>query len=178
MGIGIGQSSIDISDPYADRIDDTDTSLKIFGGAEINPNFAVEFGYINFGEVSAHYPLYDETDRFEGSALFAAAVGQVNVTEQLRLFGKMGLNFWKVDVSANATYLGSPVSGSGDGTGMSILFGVGVSFKASNQLSIRLEWEQYQNVGDGVDLTAPGYGSIEIDGEDVQVVGAALIYNF
>ena len=178
IGFGFGQSSLDISDPSADRIDDTDTSLKIFGGTNINPNFAVKFGYIDFGEFNAHYPLYDENDSAEGSAFFATAIGLANLTEQLSLLGKVGFNFWNVDYSANATILGTPISASGDGTGIDLLYGIGINFKATDQISIRAEWEQYKDVGDGVDLTISGYGSVEMEGEDVDVLSVALTYSF
>ena len=178
IGIGIGQSSLDVSDPDADSIDDTDTSLKIFVGADINPNFAVEFGYIDFGEFSAHYPLYDENDCAEGSALFATAICQADITGQFRLFGKLGFAYWDVDFTADATILGTPISASGDGTGMDLLYGIGINSKATDQISIRAEWEQYKDVGDGVDVTIPGVGSVELEGEDLDVLGVALIYNF
>lgn len=178
IGVGIGQSSLDVSDPGADSIDDTDTSFKIFGGAEINPNFAAEFGYIKFGEFSAHYPLFDETDTAEGGAIFATAIGQANITEQVGLFGKLGFAYWNLDFKADATYLGTPVYASGDGNGIDLLYGIGINFKATDQISIRAEWEQYSGVGDGVDVTISGIGSVELKGEDVEVMGIAMLFNF
>lgn len=164
--------------PLTRRLVSFNVIVQIFGGVDINPNFSAEFGYIDFGEFSAHYPLYDETDRAEGSALFVAAVGQANITEQLRLFGKVGFDYWNVDISADATYLGTPISGSGDGTGIDLLYGIGLNFKATDRLSIRAEWERYKDVADGVDITFAGLGSIEVEGEDVDVLGVALLYNF
>jgi len=178
IGIGFGQSSLDISDPGADKIDDTDTSLKIFGGFDLNPNFSAEFTYIDFGKFSAHFPLFDEADRTEGNAFSATAIGRIKIAEKVHLFGKLGFAFWNVDLSANATVLGTPISASGDGNGIDPLFGVGISFSPTNRVSVRVDWEQYKDVGDGTDLTVPGVGSVEIDGEDVDVIGGALIYSF
>lgn len=177
VGAGIGSAKVDIGDSGADRIDDTDTSFKIFGGMDINPNLAIEGGYINFGEVSAHYPLFDETDRFEGSALFLTGVGKVDLTKQLYVQGKIGLALWFVDFNADAV-VGVPISASGDGNGFSPMFGLGAGFKVNDQLSVLVELERYLNVGDDVTVTIPGIGSAQIDGEDVDNIGAALIYKF
>lgn len=175
IGFGIGESSVGFSGS-TDKVDDTDTSFKIFGGAVINPNFALELGYIDFGEFSAHYPFLDETDTFEGSAIFAAAIGQFDIAEQVRFFVKMGLAYWSMDFEVDFNI--APFYGSGDGSGLGIFYGCGINFKVSDQVSIRAEWEHYNDVGDGVDITFPGFGSLEVEGGDVNVLSVALAYYF
>jgi hypothetical protein len=178
LGGGIGQSSLDISDSSADRIDDSSTYFKIFGGKKINESVNSEFGYVDFGEFSAHYPTFDETDKADGFALYAAAVGATKIAENINVIGRIGLNYWSIDISADANVFGTPVSGSGDGTGISLLFGFGLEISLGSESSIRLEFERFNNVADGIDVTFPGFGSVEVDGEDIDLLGVSLVHNF
>lgn len=178
FGVGLGKSSLDLSDPSADKIDDSDTYLKIFGGKRINESMNIEFGYVKFGEYSAHYPAFDETDKADASALFASVVGKANVANNISVIGRIGLDYWIADISAKATVLGVPVSGSGDGSGISLFFGFGMEMAISSKSAIRLEFERYNNVADGIDVTFPGFGSTEVDGEDVDLMGVSILHNF
>ncbi len=176
IGAAIGESEADLETSGADRVNDTDTSFKIFIGRDA-PNFAVEFGYIDLGEVSAHFPLFDETDRFEATALFATLMRKFQVSERVSLFAKGGLAFWDAEASAQGVVVGVPVSGSGSETGLDLLIGIGAEIKASDRLGIRLEFEQYQDVADGVEIPIAGLGVVELDGVDVDVLSVSFVYS-
>jgi len=178
IGCGFGQSSLDISDQDADSVDDTDTSFKLFAGISPNPNFALELGYADLGEYSAHYPSYDETDRAEADAFFATAIFLATLTDHVSLLGKIGFADWHVDCSVDLTAWGTRLSASGDGNGIDLIYGIGINLKAMDQLSIRAEWERYKDVGDGVDITFEGHRVGELEGEDVDVLGLALTFSF
>lgn len=178
VGFIAGQTKVDISSSGADAINDTDTSFKLFAGTDINPNLAFEFGYIDFGNYGAHYPLYNETDSFEGNALFVTAIGKAMVANNLSLYAKIGFDYWRGKADANATVSGIPVSGSGDGTGLSPVFGFGLNFDVTDRLALRAEWERYSDVGDGVNVTFSGLGSVKLTGSDVDVLGVGLQYQF
>ncbi len=64
IGVAIGESEPDLDTSGADRVDDTDTSFKIFFGRDA-PNFAAEFGFVDLGEASANFTgffqVVDET---------------------------------------------------------------------------------------------------------------------
>ena len=47
-GASAGQATIDACDGVA-NCDDEDTSWKVFGGWELNPNLAFEAGFVDFG---------------------------------------------------------------------------------------------------------------------------------
>ncbi|MFT3859689.1 MAG: outer membrane beta-barrel protein [Aquabacterium sp.] len=64
IGGTIGQSKISVDFP---GFDETDTGYKIYGGYQINPNFALELGYANFGEASHSFPAKFEADAFYGA---------------------------------------------------------------------------------------------------------------
>jgi OOP family OmpA-OmpF porin len=178
LGLGIGNSKLDLSDPGADITEDSDTYIKIIGGQNLNDKFAIEFGYVDFGKFSAHYPSFNETDKAEGHALTAAGVGKVNITENIHIIGRIGLDYWNADVSADATIFSSPISASGGGSDVGIFFGAGIEMEYSSNIMFRIEIEKYNNVLDGVKLNIPGYGSIMISGEDVDLVGASVLLGF
>ena len=141
-------------------------------------NDGAEFAYIDLGEASAHFPAFDETDVVEATALSAMAFGTIPLQEGFDLMGKIGLALWMVDASANGTVSGVPISGSGSGSGLDLTFGFGVKFDLSKTASLRLEFERYTNVGDGVAITFPGLGSVELDGSDVDVLSIGATFPF
>jgi opacity protein-like surface antigen len=178
LGVGFGNSKVDISDSDADDIEDTDTFFKIIGGIPLQNNFSIEFGYVDFGSYSAHYPFADETDKADANALYAAALGKVAIGNGLSLFGKLGLDYWTADVSADYDVGLGPQSASGDGSDVSLMFGIGLAYDLSDNLSIRAELEKFTDIADGVDVTISGFGSVELDGSDADLIGASLIYTF
>lgn len=176
VGIGVGQTKLDVSsadtgDP--DKLDDSDTGIKVFGGVKINPNFAIEFGYINMGEGVATFngpPAVSITA--ESSSLFAAVMGIIPIDKQFEFFGKLGFHFWQSDFTL------SGVSGSGDGDGTDLMYGIGLAYNITPTVSVRVEYENYTNVGDGATLTAAGLGTATMDGEDVSFMGVGVVFKF
>lgn len=149
-GGSVGRSTVDLCDDLnglgLTGCDDSDTGFKLFGGYEINRNFAVELGFVDLGEISATGPggtATAETDGFQ-----VAAVGMLPINPQFGIFGKLGAYMW--DLSAS----GPGGSLSDDGT--DIMFGAGVSWRFMPQLSLRGEWERFDIGGDDVDLLSVG----------------------
>lgn len=176
FGLQLGESSIDPDTDGADQVDYADTSLKLFGGAAVNPLISAEFGFIDFGEYSAHYPTFDESHNYEATALYAAAVLTPRISNNIRLLGKAGLAYWDIDASVTSSI---GISGAGSESGINPMVGVGVEFTLSPSLAIRAEYERYQNVGDELILTFPGYGSTEPgQGEDIDVAGVSAVFSF
>src|SRR5262245_7319797 len=88
-------------------IDKSDTSLRLFGGYQFNPNLAVEGGYVNLGKfdysstISA--PAADTVSghlSVQGADL--AAVGILPLHEQFGLFGKAGLFYAQTKLSESS----------------------------------------------------------------------------
>ena len=120
--------------------DEKDTAWKIFGGYRINPNFAVEGTYIDFGEVSARGASFGVpfTARADATGLGVAAVGILPLAERFSLFGKLGLLRTEGDVSASGA--GGSVSDSESEIGLHL--GIGALFDVGQTFSIRAEWER------------------------------------
>ena len=56
IGLSAGQSKYSLDSGIGNyNFDDTGTAFKIYAGGYINPNFGVEFGYLNFGKVGTTY---------------------------------------------------------------------------------------------------------------------------
>jgi len=109
LGGSIGQTKID--DDFCDVLirpkpncDNKDTSAKLYGGYNIHKNFAVEIGYIDFGEYQMNLSIEDRgTYSFSRTRLtlkqsinsfFFAGIGKINVHPKITLFGKIGLHRW------------------------------------------------------------------------------------
>jgi OOP family OmpA-OmpF porin len=120
--------------------DEKDTAFKFFLGYRVNPNFAIEGTYFNYGEVSFSGQLtgFPFSASAESTAFGVAAMGILPLGNQFSLFGKVGLLVSDVDVSVNVA--GFPGSDSESETGLH--FGIGALFDVSQNVAIRAEWER------------------------------------
>jgi hypothetical protein len=140
----------------------------LFGGADINPNFALEGGYIGFANFTENYfdtftdslgtvDTYAQDD-VDVSILYFAALGKLPISQSLDLFGKVGLAHWNVDYTYSEVndfytpagyYDGSAYGSQFTSTsGVSPIFGVGISYYATSNVVVRAEFEKISNVGD------------------------------
>jgi OmpA-OmpF porin, OOP family len=142
------------------ELDETDTSWKILGGYQINRNFAVELGYIDFGKITLSGP--GGTATFESTAFELMAVAGVPVADRFSIYGKFGFYRADSELNFNIPALGGAFSGSE--TNNDITFGVGARFDVTRNLGIRAEWQRYSDVGDGA--------------TDIDVMSVGVIYRF
>lgn len=170
VGIGLGQTSADVdANPIGGivpSIDDSDTSLNIFGGAMLTPNFGIEAGYIDLGEYSA---LWDDGIDYlkykaEASALYFAGLGVAPINDQFGFYAKAGLASWSLDTKETSSF-GYSFNASESGIGL--MFGVGGQLSVNNFL-LRLEFERFTDVGDA-DTTGQS---------DVDVIGFSAAFKF
>jgi OOP family OmpA-OmpF porin len=166
-GVGFGQSKVDIVcdlDITCDS-DDTDTGWKLFVGNQFNPNVAVEFGYVDLGQAKGSGTdsfLGISSVDFESTGFNLALVGFLPVGNSVNLMGKLGIFRWDMDVNASSSVFGS---GSASDSGTDLMFGLGASFDIGKTTAVRIEWEQFTDVGD-------------VDGGDVDLLSASLVFRF
>lgn len=126
--------------------DDSDTALKLFAGYEINPNVGIEFAYIDLGQ--AKLDAFDGIDslniEWETSGLNVAVVGALPVSNQFTVTGKVGLFRWDVDADVGGTL----ITESDSESGTDLMFGLGLKYDVTNNVSVRAEWERFTDVGD------------------------------
>lgn len=142
-GGSLGQSEAKDTDcsPPLTSCDDKDTAWKIFGGYQINRNFAVELGYTNLGEFSASGPGVNAS--IESKAWEVMGVGSFPVADRFSLYGKLG--FYRAESEATSNIPG--VSADESNTGLA--FGIGAQYDFTRSVAVRAEWQRYSDVGGG-----------------------------
>jgi OOP family OmpA-OmpF porin len=125
IGGGLGQADVK-------EADDGDTSMKIFGGYQINKNFAAELGYTDFGKGN------DGGTEFKANAWELVGVGILPLAGgKFDVFGKLGF-FW-----------GEIKGGGASEDSVELTYGVGGSWHITPQFSLRAEYQRYTDVGNG-----------------------------
>lgn len=139
-GASVGESkasdwcNIDFGD-----CEDTDTAWKLFGGHQINKNFAAELGYADLGEVT------DVGVGIETKTIAVSALGMIPVGQASNIFGRLGFNRW--DLSSSQL---------GDDSGTDPVYGIGASFGMGPAAALRLEWERFDVDDSDIDLLSVG----------------------
>jgi OOP family OmpA-OmpF porin len=179
LGVELGETDteLDIGPDFPPSFESTDddTAWKLFAGFKFNPNFAIEAGYGDLGEYEWKDNSADEKINMQFTAFYATFVGWVPVGDSVKLFGRLGYAYWSADLD----YKESGFSSSGDNDDFDPVVGLGFEYQPAKQIGVRFEWEQFQNVGDETSTTlGPGSAKIELNGQDINVVGIGFTYLF
>lgn len=130
--------------------DDSESVWRLFGGYRAHRNIAVEFGYIDLGDMTVNgRPANSEAWELVG-------LGIAPLNEQFSLYGKLG------------GYRGEARGGGLKETRNDLTYGLGAQYDVSRNLGVRLEWQRYTDFGGG------GFGVVG----DQDVVSANAIYRF
>jgi len=103
----------------------------VFGGYTVNPNFAVELGYTDLGNVASVIDF---------STFEASAVGIYPINDQFSVYGKLGL------ASTKEEALGVSATRS------ALTFGLGGQFNVNQSIGVRLGWDRH-SFGDTTNFT-------------------------
>lgn len=144
LGASAGVASVEVEESDVE-FDESDFAWKVFGGYQFNGLFAVEGGYVDFGNPDKDYgDLIGNVDvdvtGFDLFGVVGLPLGPV------RAFGKLGGVFWDADVNTDF--------GSGSDDGTELAAGVGLEFEIFG-LGLRGEVE-YFDVEDGIYLYTVG----------------------
>jgi len=169
-GVSIGQTSANVDCAGTTSCDDSDSAWKIFGGYQINRNFAVELGYSDLGKISASLPpiffpgvgTFASNLTIETTAFELVGVGSFPVNQNFSLYGKIGL--YRADSDVKVTLVGGPSVTDSD-TNTDLTFGLGVRYDFTRNLGVRAEWQRYSSVQAGstsetADLDVLGIGVV------------------
>lgn len=150
VGFGSGRASIDEHVAgSSDELNADETSEQFFFGFELGRHAALEFGRTDFG-------VLEDTITISGiptPAMYSADGRTISllfrdeITDDLSLFLRVGVVDWDrtIDLNAGATVTHA--------SGQNGVFGFGATFRASDHLTFRAEYTQYE-VGDA-DLMVP-----------------------
>lgn len=147
VGGGVGQfnvkiDDVDDTDEAIERLDDDDTSWKLFAGYRFNPYISLEAAYIDFGGPSDTFEANGSSGDYqvELSGFAPYVIGTLPLGP-VELFAKAGYYFYDVDVTADLDDLGGDVFSSSD-SGEDLLYGFGVGATFFEHLHARLEYEK------------------------------------
>lgn len=152
IGAGFGQfnvgvDDIDDSDEAISSIDDDDNAWRIFAGWRINPYFAFELNYVDFGENSGSTGS-DASGSSGDYALdlagFQPAVYGIFPIGPVELFGKVGYYFYDVDINLDLDDITSSGEDnfSADTSEEALSYGFGAGVTLFERLHAKLEYEK------------------------------------
>ena len=135
VGLSAGQSKYSLNSGTGGfNFDDTGNAAKIYAGGYFNPNFGMEFGYLNFGK--GH--RLGGTTKAQGFNL--SLVGRVPLNEQFDVFGKVGTTYARTRTSG---FSGLGVQ-TGKDNGFGLSYGLGARWSFSPQWAAVVEWERHR----------------------------------
>ncbi|WP_178114789.1 porin family protein [Pseudomonas saliphila] len=149
--------------------DEKDSAFKIGAGIQLNPHVAVEFQYIDLGEIaykskgvnsSGETGVLKATSGTEG---FGASLVGTLPFDRFKLFGKVGYHKLKTEVKASIDLRlvgGAQFSDEekDDATEWVNSLGVGASFAFTPTVELVAEYERYSDVADEYDVDFASIG--------------------
>src|SRR5580698_2338980 len=156
--LGNGFTTTSISD------DDNHSGYKIFGGLQLNKNFALEAGYFDlgrFGFTANTQPSGTLTGSTKVKGLNFDVVGILPFTENFSGFGRLGLDYTDAADSFDGNGFVSVRDSKPSKRDTSYKFGLGLQYAFTRSFGGRLEAERYRidpadgNKGD-IDLFSAG----------------------
>ena len=131
---------------------DRDTGYKVFGGYQINRNFAIEGGYFDlgkFGYTANTTPAGTLSGDMRVKGLNLDLVGSLPLSERFSAFGRVGLNYAQTKDNFSSTGAVRVTNANPSANGTNYKLGVGLQYALSDAWSVRGELERYR-VKDGV----------------------------
>jgi len=144
VGAGVGQFNVKIDDVSdvdnaIEKLDDSDTSWKVFAGWRFAPFIAVEGAYIDFGNpgdsFSGTLVSGKANVKLSGFAPYLVGTLPLGIFE---IFAKVGYYFYDVDLSANINNQQFKASDSKE----DLVYGAGLGLLLFEHLNARLEYER------------------------------------
>lgn len=138
--LGVGQARADI-DVWGK---DTDTAASLAYGVQVNPNFDMEIGYINFGK-AIYAPSVGESLRARSQSAYIAAVGKYPLPQGFSVYGKLGASYhWN-------KWSGETSSTPFDDTDrrLSPMVGIGASWQFMQNWAADLDYAYFNTAGKG-----------------------------
>ncbi|PSU77018.1 hypothetical protein CTM93_19185 [Photobacterium phosphoreum] len=162
-GARLGNSFYDIKDS-TNNIDLQNKNLSggVFAGYQITPWFAAEVGYTNLGSAT------DKNSEGKFTAQGADLVGKYSyaINDKIDVFAKLGVFYYDWNAKNGAT---------GSDNGFASTAGVGAEYYINNNVSTRVEYQYYKDVG-GADIQFAGVSLAYHWGAPAPVVAPEVVY--
>lgn len=131
------------------------SAWKLFGGYQIDENFGVEAAYTRLGKFNGNSTVTAPaagtgSGKWETDAFSVAATGTLPIHEnRVAAFGKLGLAYTNLSISATATGGATTAAYSPSNSRINPMLGIGIRFDMTKKIGLRAEFEHYNNVGEG-----------------------------
>lgn len=181
-GANVGRSLATIDDPRiasglqagglaTSSISDRDRNhgFKLYGGYQLNRNFAIEGGYFDlgkFGYTATTVPAGTLTGDIKVKGLNLDLVGIVPLTEKFSAFGRAGVNYAQARDTFSSTGAVRVTNPNPSKNEANFKLGLGVQYAFTDALAVRAEAERYR-INDAIG----NKGHIDL-------VSVGLIYRF
>lgn len=117
----------------------SDSGFRLYAGLPMNESISVEAAWIDQGDASSDYTDWGGgVESISSDGIQLSALGRLPLQTGVNLFGRIGFYMWNIDYTDVWTGGGQTFNVSDDG--MDLFYGFGVDFMASNNLSIRAEY--------------------------------------
>jgi len=127
--------------------DDRSTGFKVFGGYQLNRNFAIEGGYFDlgkFGYTATTSPLGTLKGDIKLKGLNLDLVGLLPLTDRFSAFGRVGLNHAQARDTFRGTGAVTVRNPNPSVRDTNLKLGAGLQYAVSDALSVRGEIERYR----------------------------------
>lgn len=149
--------------------DDRDTGYKIYGGYQMNRNFAIEGGYFDlgrFGFTASTVPPGTLSGNIKLRGLNLDLVGTIPITQKFSVFGRAGVNHAQARDSFTGTGAVNVLNPNPRKRDTNLKFGLGLQYAFTEALAMRVEAERYR-INDAVGNKG-----------DIDLVSVGLVYRF
>lgn len=143
LGLSLGRSNYNVSCPTTSlTCDDSDTAVRLYGGAMLADHWGVEIGYLDMGRIAR------EGGKTRAQGLNLGLVGKAPLASSFGVFGRLGTTYGRTETSASSAAI---AVGTEKGFGLS--YGAGLSYDFTPRLSATLEWDSndFRFAGSGRD---------------------------
>ena len=147
-----------------------DLGYKIFGGYQINRNFAFEAGYFNLGEFgyrATTVPAGTQTGNIKIQGINIDVLGMVPFTDRFSAFGRLGVQYAEAkDHFSSTGAVAQPSNPNPSKSETNYKAGVGIQYNFTESLGMRAEAERYR-INDAVGKRG-----------DINLFSLGLVYRF
>lgn len=127
--------------------DDRSNGFKVFGGYQLNRNFAIEGGYFDlgkFGYTATTTPPGTLNGNIKLKGLNLDLVGLLPLTDRFSAFGRVGLNYAEARDTFRGTGAVTVRNPNPSARDTNIKLGAGLQYAVTDALSVRGEIERYR----------------------------------
>ena len=134
IGFNVGQSNLNLNNGNgAFGIERSKNTYNLYGGSYFNEFIGLEVGYADFGRINRG------GGQTKADGFNLGMVGKLPLGSSFNLLGRLGTTYGRTDVSSSIT--SGVVAGKETGWGSS--YGVGAEFLFNPQMSVVLQYDEY-----------------------------------